>query len=168
MSLLLYVLFLAAQKNSVAATLDRWRAEIRAEVAAEDIYKPNKPLACAAHVIGIADLARDRHTSHHTTELRNKELKEQRKAAPAEQDQRRATMDRAAAALKSTKVGDVDRSRGGECVYNYNAAEALCNAQDALAYERARFRADCAARAIRTAADAETHMLAFQWHAPKW
>ena len=37
----------------------------------------------------------------------------------------------------------------------------LCNAQDALAYERARFtsRADCAARAIRTAADTEKHML---------
>ena len=28
-----------------------------------------------------------------------------------------------------------------------------------LAYERARFRADCAARAIRTAADAEKHMV---------
>ena len=34
----------------------------------------------------------------------------------------------------------------------------LYNAQDMLAVERARFRADCAARAIRTAADAEKHM----------
>ena len=37
--------------------------------------------------------------------------------------------------------------------------EVLCNAQDALADERAQFRADCAARAIRTAGDAEKHML---------
>ena len=79
-------------------------------------------------------------------------------------------MDRAAAALihtrtqmgRSTKVGDVeyfllrmDRSVGGECDNNECTAEALYNAQDTLAYERARFRADCAARAIRTAEDAE-------------
>ena len=35
----------------------------------------------------------------------------------------------------------------------------MCNAQDALAYERAWFRADCAARAIRTIEDAEKAML---------
>ena len=44
---------------------------------------------------------------------------------------------------KRTKVGDMDR------------AEALYNAQGTLAYERARFRAKCAARTIRTAEDAE-------------
>ena len=36
-------------------------------------------------------------------------------------------------------------------------AESLYNAQGKLAFERARFRADCAARAIRNAADAEKH-----------
>ena len=33
MSLILYVLFVAAPHNSTAALLDRWRVEIRAEVA---------------------------------------------------------------------------------------------------------------------------------------
>ena len=47
---------------------------------------------------------------------------------------------------------------GGESSDLESPAEALYNAQDMLAIERARFRADCAARAIRTAADAEKHM----------
>ena len=124
-------------------------------------------------MIGITDPAMYLHKSNQDTVLRNRELKEQCKAALAEQDQRRATMDCAAAALihtrtqmgRSTKVGDVeyflrrmDRSVGGECDDNDCTAVALYNAQDTLAYERARFRADCAARAIRTAADAEKHM----------
>ena len=81
MSLILYELFLAALQNSVAVTLDRWRAEIRAAVAAEDFYKPNKTVGCATHVICIADPAMYRHNRHQVTELRNKEPKEQRKAA---------------------------------------------------------------------------------------
>ena len=54
------------------------------------------------------------------------------------------------------------QERGGKRKYqsdNDSTAEALYNAQDMLAYKRARFRADCAARAIRTAADAEKHMI---------
>ena len=82
-------------------------------------------------------------------------------------------MDRAAANLiltrtqmgRTTNVGDVefflkhmDRRVGGESSDFETPAEALYNAQDMLVRERARFRADCAARAIRTAADAEKHM----------
>ena len=52
----------------------------------------------------------------------------------------------------------MDRSVGGDYENNDSTAEALYNAQDMLVRERARFRADCAARAIRTAADAEKHM----------
>ena len=48
--------------------------------------------------------------------------------------------------------------QGGESSDFETPAEALYNAQDMLVRERARFRADCAARAIRTAADAEKHM----------
>ena len=40
--------------------------------------------------------------------------------------------------------------------------EELYNAQDELAFVRARFRADCAARAIRTAEDAEKHLRRIQ------
>ena len=84
-----------------------------------------------------------------------------------------SVMDRAATNLiqtrtqlgKTTNVGDVesflehmDRRVGGESSDLETPAEALYNAQDMLAVERARFRADCAARAIRTAADAEKHM----------
>ena len=61
-------------------TLDRLQATARAEEAAEDFYKPNKPVLCAAHMIGIADPAMYRHNSYKATELRNKELKELRKA----------------------------------------------------------------------------------------
>ena len=80
-------------------------------------------------------------------------------------------MDRAAANLihtrtqmgRPTTVGGVeyflvrsmDRSVGGECDNNDSTAESLYNAQDTLPYGRARFRADCAVRAIRTAEDAE-------------
>ena len=63
---------------------------------------------------------------------------------------------------RSTTVSDVeyflwrmDRSVGGGCDNNDSIAETLNNAQDTLAYERARFRADCEARAIRTTEDAE-------------
>ena len=82
-------------------------------------------------------------------------------------------MDRAAAQLiltrsqtgMTTNACDVefflehmDRRVGGECSDFETPAESLYNAQDMLVRERARFRADCAARAIRTAADAEKHM----------
>ena len=63
---------------------------------------------------------------------------------------------------RSTTVGDVeyflrrmDRSVGGGCDNTDSTAEALYNAQGTLAYERAKFRADCAARAIRTTEDTE-------------
>ena len=70
-------------------------------------------------------------------------------------------MDRAAASLihtrtqlgMSTTVGDVEyflRRMDSD-----STAAALYNAQGTLAYERAKFTADCAARNIRTAADAE-------------
>ena len=36
-------------------TLDRLLATARAEVAAEDFYKPNKHFTCAAHIVCIAD-----------------------------------------------------------------------------------------------------------------
>ena len=82
-------------------------------------------------------------------------------------------MDRAAANLiltrtqmgRTTNVGDVefflehmDRRVGGESSDFETPAEALYTAQDMLVRERARFLADCAARAIMTAADAEKHM----------
>ena len=40
--------------------------------------------------------------------------------------------------------------------------DALHNAQDALAYVLSRFRADCAAMAIRTAQDAEKRFIRIQ------
>ena len=43
--------FLAALRNTVQATLDRWRAEIRAEVADEEIYKANNKVPLVADPI---------------------------------------------------------------------------------------------------------------------
>ena len=90
------MLFLAAQHIGAAATLDRWRAEIRAEIlsreraelAVEEIYKSNKTFLCAAHVHGITDpsLYLHNHASNQAAEIWKRELKEQRKAAQEGQD----------------------------------------------------------------------------------
>ncbi len=136
---------------------------------AEDFYK--KPILCSAHVVGVGFGAFNRQQAQ---EVANKELKRMR----AEQTMRdgpevgESVMDRAAAQLiltraqtgRTTSECDVefflehmDRRVGGECSDLETPAEKLHNAQGKLAFERARFRADCAARAIRTAADAEKH-----------
>ena len=126
----------------------------RAEVAAEDFYKPNKPVLCAAHMIGIADPAMYRHNSYKATELRNKELKEQHKAFCLAESTRYTT------ALDAENQRREQRwTLRSDGIPPSNEVGDLCNAQDALAYERAWFRADCAARAIRTIADAEKAML---------
>ena len=72
-------------------------------------------------------------------------------------------MDRAAAALihTRTKMGRSTTVTVGDVEYflrrmeSDSTAAALYNAQRTLAYERAKFTADCAARNIRTAVDAE-------------
>ena len=107
------------------------RATARAEVAAEDFYKPNKPYICAAHVIGIADPA-----------MYRQELICQRGESQKLKDRWTLRLK-----IDGPEVGDLSE------------AEALYNAQDTLTYERARFRADYAARDITTAADVEKRML---------
>ena len=136
---------------------------------AEDFYK--KPVLCAAHVVGIADPVKYRKSNN------SQEPKVVRKGWNGQelktQEPEVGVMDRAAANLihtctqmgRTTNVGDVefflehmDRRVGGESSDKESPAESLYNAQGMLAFERARFRADCAARAIRTTADAEKHM----------
>ena len=56
MSLILYLLFLAALQNSVAATLDRWRAE--SSVAAEDFYKQDAEMHMLHISVARADVVR--------------------------------------------------------------------------------------------------------------
>ena len=137
----------------------------------EDLYK--KPVLCAAHVVGIADPVKYRkrleaaqksdgpsypamsRMSYNSQELYNKELKLQR-----EKDQ-----------IRGTKLGDMDHATSGKAPSNevgepQGLKEKLIdqiraiqadrrNAQAKLAYERAKFHADCAARNIRTTKDAE-------------
>ena len=151
------------------------KAEALAEVDAEDaddcyISRPNDsftppkgfvykhPVLCAAHVVGIADPYRKRlesvqaihrkledwnvrlqsdepgypvmygnHSRYNSQELNNTELKRQRDKEKKEE-------------LKD-EIRAIQEDRR--------------NAQDTLAYERAKFRADCAARNIRTSEDAE-------------
>ena len=63
MSMLLNVsnILCAAPQNGAVAILDRWRAQIRAEVAAEEIPKANNGatatlrITCSAHLHGISD-----------------------------------------------------------------------------------------------------------------
>ena len=108
-----------------------------------------------------------RRNSNNSQELRNKELKRQR-----EEDQ-----------ICGTKVGDLDRATSGKAPSNevgesrslkdklkdqIRAIHARRNAEDALAFELAKFHADCAARNIRTTEDAERPGFALPWHASKW
>ena len=110
---------------------------------AEDFYKK---ASCAAHVVGIADPYRKRLESvqaiHRKLEDWNVRLQSDEPGYPV-------------------MYGNHSRYNyrvGGESSDKESPAESLYNAQGMLAFERARFRADCAARAIRTAADAEKHM----------
>ena len=139
-----------------------------------------KPVLCAAHEVGIADpyyrnleawnVRDERERQRPATSMVRKGWNGQELKT---QEPKVGVMDRAAADLihtrtqmgRTTNVGDVefclkhmDRRAGGESSDFETPAEALYNAQDMLVRERARFRADCAARAIRTAADAEKHM----------
>ena len=145
---------------------------------AKDFYK--KPVLCAAHVVGTDPYYRNLEAWNVRDERERQRLamsmvrkgwngQELRLQSPPDH----GVMDRAAANLiltrtqmgRTTNVGDVefflkhmDRRVGVESSDYETPAEALYNAQDMLVRERARFRADCAARAIRTAADAEKHM----------
>ena len=147
--------------------LDRLKAEAIADVdaagctAPENMYK--KSVLCPSHVVSIGDpvyrkrlqsvqaihreledwtvrLQSDEpsypvmygnHGRYNSQELNNKALQRQREKEKKE--------------LKD-EIRSYQEDRR-------NAQEML--AQDMLAYERARFQADCAARAIRTAEDAE-------------
>ena len=90
------------------------------------VYK--NPVLCAAHVVGIADPAMyGNHRSYNSREVFNEQLKLMHD---------KETRDK----LKDDIIAiQADR----------------CNALDTLAYERAKFRADCAARNIKTSEDAE-------------
>ena len=92
----------------------------------DNFYKPG--YLCAAHVVGIADPAMyGNHSSHNNQEHYNKQLKLLHEKE------------------KKDKLKDEIRAIQAD----------LRNALDTLAYERAKFRADCAARNIRTSEDAE-------------
>ena len=148
---------------------------------AKDFNK--KPVLCAAHVVGIADpyyrnleawnVRDERERQRPATSMVRKGWNGQVLKKDKLKEAGEGVMDRAAAQLiltrsqtgMTTNACDVefflehmDRRVGGECSDLETPAEALYNAQDMLVRERARFRADCAARAIRTAADAEKHM----------
>ena len=70
--------FPAAQRQGIfQEILHRWQADARAQVGAEDFFKPNKPVLCAAHVIGMAAPAMYGHTSYQATELPHRELRDQ-------------------------------------------------------------------------------------------
>ena len=93
---------------------------------AKDFYK--KPVLCAAHVVGIAaPVMYGNHRSYNSREVFNKQLK-----LMHDKEKRDKLKDEIIAI-------QADRR----------------NALDTLAYERAKFRADCAARNIKTSEDAE-------------
>ena len=126
------------------------KAEAIAELDAEDaddcyITRPNDsftppkgfvykhPVLCAAHVHGIADPAMyGNHRSYNSREVFNKQLKLMHDKVKRDK-------------LKDEIIAiQADRRN-----------EQMMLAQDMLEYERAKFRADCAARNIKTSEDAE-------------
>jgi hypothetical protein len=158
----------AGPYNSVRATLDGWRATIRAEVAAEKMYPVNPApypqdggsSLCGAQVHANTippHYARIRAQQQQAEEAeRGQHLQKQLSSAVSFLDIR-------AKVRRSTNADDVEyflrrmaASAGGEGNY-YDISirvlskdEALLTAEDELVWARERFRADCAARAIRT------------------
>ena len=144
--------------NSVRATLDGWRAEVIAEVEAEIAKDDSAPNSCANPVNYARNQAR------------------QQQAEEAERGQHREKQLAGAACFLNVREGrpttyeDVkhylrrmSRSAGGESEHypqslrTLSKNEAWLSAEDELVWARERFRADCAARAIRTCEDAEWH-----------
>ena len=95
---------------------------------AEDFYK--KPVLCAAHVVGIADPVKYRKKSNNSQEPKVVEAPINEVGHPL--------------GLKEKLIDQIRAIQADRR-----------NAQDTLAYERAKFHADCAARNIRTTEDAE-------------
>ena len=137
------------------ASLDMLRATARAEAAAEDglpadhyrfrstpaedFYK--KPVLCAAHVVGIADPVKYRKIERQQEDWTVR-LKSNGPSYPA--------MYRKSYNSKSNEVGE-PRGFKQKLIDQIRAVQAdRRNALDTLAYERAKFHADCAARNIRT------------------
>ena len=118
----------------------------------EDFYKNKKPVLCAAHVVGIGDPSRNMLQS---TQAIHRKLEDW------------------TVRLQSDEPG-YPVMYGNHCRYNsqelYNTelkrqedrrnAQDI-HAQDRMAYERAKFQADCAARNIRTTEDAERALTRF-------
>lgn len=158
----------AGPYNSVRATLDGWRATIRAEVAAEKMYPVNPApypqhggrSLCSAQV-------HDNTNPPHYARIRA----QQQQAEEAERGQHlqkqlssaAAFLDTRAKGGMSTNADDVEyylrrmaTSAGGEgddchiSIRILSKDEAMLTADEELVWARERFRADCAARAIRT------------------
>jgi hypothetical protein len=158
----------AGQYNSVRATLDGWRAKIRAEVAAEKIYRVNPApypqdgghSLCSAQVDGNTNpphYARIRAQQQQAEEAeRGQHLQKQLSSAVSFLDIR-------AKGGRLTNADDVEyllrsmaASAGGEgddyhiLINVLSKNEAMLTAEDELVWASERFRADCAAWAIRT------------------
>ncbi len=166
--MLLFSIALYAGPNRVRATLEGWRATIRAEVAAEKMYPINPAphpqyggrSLCSAQV-------HDNTIPAHYARI----LAQQQQAEEAERGQHvqkqlssaASFLDIRAKGEMSTNADDVEyflrrmaNSAGGECddyhisIKLLSKNEAMLTAEDKLVWARERFRADCAARAIRT------------------
>ncbi len=180
MMLLFLLAFYAGPYKSVRATLEGWRTSIRAKFAAGNMYLVNSApypqdggrSLCNAHVHGITN------TAHYA---RNR-AQQQQQAEEAERGQHLEKQLSGAAALldiraegwRSTNADDVDseyflrrmdKSAGGEgndyhiAIKALSKNEAVLTAEDELVWARERFRADCAALAIRTCQDAKRHYI---------
>jgi hypothetical protein len=160
--------FYAGPYNSVRATLEGWSTTIRAEVAAENMYPVNPApypqdgvcSLCSAQVHCVTNPA------HHA-----RILAQQQQAEEAERDQHlqkqlscaASFLDIRAKGGRSTNADDVEyflrrmansAGVGGDDYHTLikvlSKNEAMLTAEDELVWARERFRADCAARAIRT------------------
>ena len=124
----------------------------RAAESAEDFYKPNTPIICAAHVVGIADPAMYRQCTgkrKYQSALKHTEDKPSKRTEVGD-------MDHATSGTGPSNEAGEPRGLKEKLIVQIHAIQAdWRNAQATLAYEQAKFHADCAARNIRTTEDAE-------------
>ena len=157
MSLIFFSAFYAGPFNSVRATLDGWRAEVIAEVEAENA------------ITNPVNYARNQARQQQAEEAERGQHREKQLAGAAGFLKVRAGRPTTYEAVKHY-LRRMARSAGGgnehysESLLTLSKNKAWLSAEDELVWARERFRADCAARAIRTCEDAEWHYT----RAPLW
>ena len=160
--------------NSIQETLHRLWVTARAEAAAEDGVPADyyhrctaaenfymKPVLCSAHVVGITDPVKNRKRLEVVQAIQRQQddwTERPTRDGPSYPAMYRKSNNSQEPKVVEAPINEVGDPRGlkEKLIDQIRAIHAdLRNALDTLAYDRAKFHADCAARNIRTTEDAD-------------